>query len=378
MTRHLVGWSRPLRAHPRARGAAPIVIVVLCGVGSLAACSVFRGEPSRKGSLSFSHAKHAKEADCSDCHAGVEKSKGATRGVFIAAKHAACDKCHEQEVKDACEKCHRGIRAGVHFARPDRALRFPHDKHAKAKCAACHPADKEPGGLVPGHATCNTEACHRAAYKAARCEQCHRDLQRYRLKPVTLLAHGPGFARGHGTSARQNVRACAQCHDQTYCADCHAARTAAAPAAVLFPERVDRAFIHRGDYVTRHQVEARADSGTCYKCHGQRGCRACHALNGLATAPDRDLPGKVTRSTHPAGWMTGGSSDHHGRKARQDIARCASCHDQGARSNCVGCHRVGGMGGKPHPRGWDWRSKSSACLSQAACATCHVNGRGCK
>jgi hypothetical protein len=355
-----------------------IGFIALLAAATLWACAVLRGE-SHKGSLIFSHAKHAKEADCADCHGGVEKSTTGTGGQFIPAKHAACDKCHEEEVKSACDKCHRGLRAGVRFARLDRKLKFPHAKHAaKAKCTTCHPADKEPGGLVPGHATCNTAACHRTAYKQARCGQCHSDLQRYRLKPVTLLAHGPGFARAHGPSARQNIRVCVQCHDQNYCADCHAARTAAERASVIFPEQVDRTFIHRGDFLSRHPIEARADGGTCFKCHGQRSCRACHALNGLATAPDRDLPGKVTRSTHPAGWMTPASPEHHGRKARQEISRCASCHDRGARSNCVGCHRVGGMGGSPHPRGWDWRSKSSACRSQTTCTTCHPNGQGCK
>jgi hypothetical protein len=356
-------------------------LLLLALVAALAlglwACSVWRGEPS-KGRLIFPHAQHVKEADCADCHAGVEKSRTATAGKFIAGGHGACDKCHEEEVKARCDKCHRGARSGIRLSRPDRGLSFSHAAHTKTPCKSCHLEGKEPGALVPGHATCNTASCHRAAYKASRCGSCHRDLQRYRLKPVTALKHGPGFATAHGGMARQNIRSCAQCHDQSYCAECHAARTAAATPSILFPEKVDRGFIHRGDYLTRHALEARADQGTCFKCHGQRGCRACHALNGLAAPPDTQRPGGVTRRQHPGGWMTAGSGEHHGRKARQDIARCASCHDRGAQSNCVGCHRVGGSGGSPHPRGWSWRNKSSVCASTAVCATCHPAGRGCR
>ena len=144
-----------------------------------------------------------------------------------------------------------------------------------------------------------------------------------------------------------------------------------------FPEKVSARFIHRGDYLTRHAVEARSDPASCRKCHGQRTCRSCHALNGLSAPPDKALAGGATRNPHPAGWMVPGGDDFHGHKARRDINSCASCHDRGSASNCVSCHKVGGMGGSPHPTGWSWQDKSGQCASNPMCATCHSGGLGC-
>jgi hypothetical protein len=61
------------------------------------------------------------------------------------------------------------------------------------------------------------------------------------------------------------------------------------------------------------------------------------------------------------------TSNEHGRAARRDIASCAACHDQGAASNCVRCHKVGAFGGSPHPPGW----RSSQPTTAESCAICH-------
>lgn len=343
------------------------------------ACSLIRGTEGNKGRILFSHAKHVAQADCADCHGGVAKSSGPTGGQFIPAGHPGCANCHEDEVKNKCEMCHQGAREGIRFRRAERGLRFSHAAHlTKTKeCTSCHPKEKEEGALVPGHHTCNEAACHASTFKRLACGQCHKDLQRYGAKPTAFLTHGPDFSRAHGPSAKQAVAVCAQCHDQTFCADCHA-RTAMDRPSILFPEKVDRGFIHRGDYLTRHMIEAQADPASCMKCHGQRHCRACHALNGLAPTVSEGLPGGQTRAHHPAGWTAAGSPEHHGRRARQDIRRCASCHDRGTQSNCLGCHRVGGAGGSPHPPGWSWRDKTAQCRNSTMCAACHPGGQGCR
>jgi hypothetical protein len=359
-----------------------IWLALLACLGAMAfwTCARFRGE-SHKGSLIFPHRKHVEQADCSDCHKGVERSSGSTCGAFIPRKHEGCATCHEEDVKSNCERCHRGARDGIQFPRIDRRLNFSHAAHGSRvkTCQACHPNEHRGSAFIPGHGTCNSSDCHRSEYKATRCAKCHQDLQRYQIKPGRgILAHGPGFDRAHGVQARQSVKTCAQCHDQTFCAECHAAKTSAAKPSIVFPEKVDARFIHRGDFLSRHFIEARADGGACLKCHGQYHCRACHALNGLAVSPDTNLRGRITRSAHPAGWTKPGDPQHHGRQARQDIARCASCHDRGAQSNCVSCHRVGGIGGSPHPRGWGWANKSMECRTAGSCASCHPGGQGCR
>ena len=347
--------------------AAPLLLLA-------GGCRVFRADSDR-GEIIFSHGDHQEQGDCSDCHEGVETSTGATNGTFIPAKKT-CANCHDEDIKK-CKMCHRGAKDGIRLRRVQRKLRFSHKAHAarvKQGCQSCHAKSKNGGAVIPGHATC--DSCHKKSRRTLDCQKCHEDLTRYR-KPVSGLDHGPGFAKNHGTQARQNIRACTQCHDQTYCADCHAG-TSPMKASLRFPERVTRQFIHRGDFLTRHVVEARSDPSGCRKCHGQRHCRSCHALNGLSAGISTGKRAGRSGAAHPAGWMTTGSSAFHGHQARRDIARCASCHDRGAASNCVGCHRVGGMGGSPHPPGWGWRDKSVQCRNSSMCATCHAGGRGCK
>ncbi len=358
---------------------APVALLAFTvGVGG--ACNRSKGATTGTGQIIFSHSRHLAQGECADCHPGVAEAGPGTEGRFIPGK-PKCGECHEEVEGGKCAMCHRGAREGVALKRVDRKLRFPHAGAAhKAKgCAHCHPADKSGGATLPGHDTCNAAGCHRQTFQTQDCARCHQDLTRFVRANKTLpqLGHGPGFARAHGIQARQNVRACLGCHDQTFCADCHSAG-AMAKASVTFPEKIERRFIHRGDYVGRHMVEARSDPQSCRKCHGPQHCRSCHALNGLAQATPNSAAAGRAGSTHPAGWMTAGAGSFHGRAARQDISRCASCHDRGAASNCVGCHRVGGTGGNPHPTGWSWRDKAGQCRNVSMCATCHEGGRGCR
>ena len=54
-----------------------------------------------------------------------------------------------------------------------------------------------------------------------------------------------------------------------------------------------------------------------------------------------------------------------------NIAQCATCHDQGRNSNCVSCHKVGGMGGNPHPPGFVDQHPREEINSNNMCRACH-------
>jgi hypothetical protein len=123
--------------------------------------------------------------------------------------------------------------------------------------------------------------------------------------------------------------------------------------------------MHRGDFLGRHSVEVAADPASCRRCHGQSFCDSCHQAEGLTAQA------KNPRDPHPAGWSIPGSRDFHGPAARRDIASCAACHDQGARSNCVDCHRVGGIGGNPHPPGFTQRHDRAEIRRTGMCLYCH-------
>jgi hypothetical protein len=132
------------------------------------------------------------------------------------------------------------------------------------------------------------------------------------------------------------------------------------------PDRVDRDFIHRNDFLSRHAVEAAADPPLCRRCHGTSFCESCHEGQGLTPGAARP------RNPHPAGWALPGSAQFHGTEARRDIAACASCHDQGAASICVDCHKVGGIGGDPHPAGFAARHPREEIAQNGMCAACHL------
>ncbi|MCK5795996.1 MAG: cytochrome c3 family protein, partial [Deltaproteobacteria bacterium] len=333
-------------------------------------------------SLIFDHAAHVENADCSDCHDGIDKSTTSTGGTFIGkGDHGGCAACHEDETKDKkkCEMCHqKGTPKKIKLTRVNRMIHFSHKKHeaifakraaklvadakaqgkkdfkAPSSCKHCHKAaytNKLAGMPMLGKMAVCTDACHKQDLSDQTCTKCHTKLQRQRLAAVAQLGHRDSFLRRHGTAARNSGR-CAQCHDQTYCADCHA-RTAAMPLSIRYPEKVNASFIHRGDFLGRHAVQARAQPATCKKCHGNQYCTSCHEMRGVV----RRLPQRLSqaaRKVHAAQWMTPGQPGFHGRKARRNAARCASCHDQGAASNCVRCHKVGALGGNPHPRSFKW------------------------
>ena len=56
-----------------------------------------------------------------------------------------------------------------------------------------------------------------------------------------------------------------------------------------------------------------------------------------------------------------------GRSHGRDIVACAGCHEAGPATNCIRCHKVGGYGGNPHPRGW----KSARGVDSEMCRYCH-------
>jgi hypothetical protein len=241
-----------------------------------------------------------------------------------------------------------------------------HIERTKEKCETCHKSLPNPlrtSDGAPPMSACLSCHEHKKEFAASKCDGCHVDLRRYALKPTTFFSHQGNFVKEHGRAARAAADSCATCHEQTFCKECHF-ETVAARIEFLLPERVDRDFIHRNDFLGRHQVEAAADPVMCRRCHGQSFCDDCHRAQNLTPF------GTDPRNPHPIGWSFPGSPNFHGPAARRDIVRCAACHDQGARSICVDCHKVGGIGGNPHPPGWN-RSRNEI-QSNGMCLTCHI------
>src|SRR4029453_5047330 len=115
---------------------------------------------------------------------------------------------------------------------------------------------------------------------------------------------------------------------------------------------------------------SRAQPGLCITCHSEASCQECHTRERVGARSG------AGGSPHAPGWMGGGGGGGgrggggHGTAARVDRVSCAGCHGGAGEQLCVGCHKVGGPGGTPHPSG----GSSPPPLSALPCRMCHTTG----
>jgi len=253
---------------------------------------------------------------------------------------------------------------------PERAtgeIHFDHTSHLRlgqiqGQCVPCHAGVVKGGSRLPPMKECFSCHEHEEQWERGECAPCHDRKELSHSLPRTFLKHEGNFARHHGDLAARDGRLCQSCHEQTDCDDCHDV-TQNMSVERRRPENVDRNFVHRGDFLVRHAIEAQSEPSRCVRCHEPSTCDACHVERGVS---GNRLD---ARNPHPLGWVGNdpGAQSLHGREARRDILLCASCHDQGPATNCIRCHRVGGYGGNPHPGGW----KSGRSTGEEMCRYCH-------
>ncbi len=308
-------------------------------------------------------------ATCMTCHAGVRESNDKAFPTV-----ARCASCHASGATPEGDSVTvKGIRyAGPSAASPavqaSRAIVFSHKSHMpragiREQCMKCHagaPDDGKSAAMYPPMEKCLT--CHDQGFAVGDCRRCHQAGDLTRLRPESFLRHDAAFFRDHGVKATQNQKVCAQCHSQNWCNDCHdPSQTMTFEARN--PDAFQREMVHRGDFVTRHSIEARSAVATCQRCHQPSFCDSCHVRRGVSGGA------QGARNPHPVGWVGRNASgpNFHGAAAKRDIVTCAACHDQGPATNCILCHRVGAAGGNPHPSGWS----SSRSSQSAMCRYCH-------
>lgn len=351
----------------------PLKWLIVGGVALTTACATLAtvfGQPAEK--IKVPHQKHTEnDVECLTCHEDIFDVEVLGKSTFPA--ESKCLECHREWKDDGkCGMCHtRTADPGTYPSRGEPELVLSHQKHLAMeeideKCDVCHKVLPEPTRLdtpSPPMAVCTDCHRHGEQFAAGTCEPCHTDLSRYPLRPVTAFSHRGNYLQEHAQDARARANACSTCHEQRFCADCHT-QTVANRIEELVPERIDRAYIHRGDYQSRHMFEARADGALCMRCHGTTFCSDCHAQRGLTAGGTR--PG----NPHPPGYADpNNEGGFHGTDARMNVVSCAGCHDQGASSNCVECHRVGAFGGNPHPP--SWRGRTEEIDRNAMCLYCH-------
>lgn len=279
--------------------------------------------------------------------------------------------CHAEEKENGkCAMCHTSAKTAEKWPQRVPTQNFNHVAHlerTQEDCTKCHKQLPEP---KKEHAGVTMGAClncheHKVEFQAGRCDRCHVNLPAERLKPLENFSHQGNFVMEHRFAARSSADSCMVCHTQSQCVACHNA-TPPVRLELQQPMAVQRNLIHRNDFVSRHSLEAQADPAQCYRCHGNSFCVDCHKVQNLSPAGDNP------RNPHPTrGFVQRGTADFHGDQARQDVQRCAACHDQGPQTNCINCHRVGGPGGNPHPTGWTMDHSRQDIRLNGMCQYCH-------
>ncbi len=339
-----------------------LLLVVVLGAAVLAACSDPR--PAR-----FPHRTHLAEVACG------KPGQPSCLNCNSCHTASAVDRAHHLPSKTQCDRCHHDDEGDVERvlavlpAQPYGSITFDHSKHLampelRGQCVPCHAGvveDEKP--LLPPMSTCLGCHQHRDEWNAGTCVPCHEQEDLVKLMPATFLRHDGDFARRHGEYVPHEGKLCQACHGQSDCDDCHDT-SQVMRVELRHPDELERHFVHRADFLTRHALEASASPTRCLACHEVSSCDGCHAARGVSAGL------LMGRSPHPPGWVGNDTRLHsqHGIEARRDILACAGCHDQGPATNCIRCHKVGGYGGNPHPPG---TFRTSRGVFDGMCRYCH-------
>ena len=338
-----------------------LLLLTWLTLGGLAACATMAPAPR------FPHKTHllSEGTNCLTCHKGVLEAT--TSGAANLPGYPVCARCHGDQAGP--QKKYRFDPAVTFAASPERRrIVFSHQAHAertRGQCVRCHrdvQVDVPTPGILPSMQAC-LEGCHQRDYDMLVCTRCHRAEDLPHLRPVTDIPHGVDYVPRHMTDAARSPRLCSTCHQTSWCTSCHDTSTGLR-ADIQRLDDVNRDYSHRGDFITRHPIEARQNPTRCMRCHQPSSCDSCHVRNHVSG----NVAGGV--SPHPLGWVGDASgADFHGRVARRRIVECAACHDQGPATNCIRCHKVGAYGGNPHPSGWgDDQSRARTDM----CQYCHA------
>ena len=340
-----------------------LIVAALCAA-SCAGILGLRG-PMRRP---FEHRGHVVQGvGCLACHNGVERS-GDDSPLHLPDEQR-CRECHTTpHDQRPCLGCHGSQFGAIELQQARDHLRFAHDVHVAAvdgNCMRCHDGIARPNAerLRPTLATCIGCHEHRDRFAMRDCQSCHTNLARELRPPPSHMVHGDDFLPRHAAAAVAAEELCASCHRDRFCASCHGATVPALPESIGFDDPF-AAGMHRAGFRARHAEASRAEPGLCITCHTEQSCRDCHSEREVS-AP----VGVSRQSPHPAGWVgIGPGQNQHGPAARRDPVACASCHGGAGEMLCVDCHRVGGVGGSPHPPGWSSRKD----MREVPCRACHV------
>ncbi len=226
------------------------------------------------------------------------------------------------------------------------------------------------------------------------CNECHAANN---VEPT----HGSFWVQEHRLVKDKLPSNCRDCHQQSYCMDCHYGGGIDRDLHVSTsgPDYMPKS--HRTDFREIHPIKAREDPRACYRCHNAKAfCEECHSKfrpDQLAMVSHRrqfrdvniDSIGPVhagftdlnnvnpalCQTCHISGVLSQQHwSSEHAKEARRNLASCQTCHPDG--DVCMTCHSaMAGLMINPHPRSWDSiKGRMKSVSDSRTCLKCHAPG----
>ena len=190
----------------------------------------------------------------------------------------------------------------------------------------------------------------------AECRDCHSG-------SGVMNNHGPFFVKEHRLLAQRASNNCADCHQQSFCLDCHKGggiepdlQRSPSWQGEFMPKS------HRSDFISLHPIKATDNPQNCYRCHQSNFCSDCHSKSRKGSMNIKSHRKAGTSQIFE--W----NSDH-AAEARRNLQSCEACHPDA--DVCIQCHSSGKV--NPHPRNWrDIKDRYRDESNGRTCRKCHI------
>jgi hypothetical protein len=156
--------------------------------------------------------------------------------------------------------------------------------------------------------------------------------------------HGAFFMNEHRLLAQKASSNCADCHQQSFCLDCHNGGNIETDLRKSLSRRGESMpKTHRSDFISIHPVKAADNLQTCNRCHEPKFCSDCHTRQIQRNRPGMSIQRFDARSNHipvfdSPGVLNAGWVSYHSGQARRNLQSCQGCHPQKADCTNFLCH----------------------------------------
>jgi hypothetical protein len=208
--------------------------------------------------LKFTHANHlARNLACTNCH-DMEGVGLATRDQ-LPQMEFCLERCHDgKKAPKTCTTCHLA-EVGVVDTTFEQGAMIPQNHGGDFTRNHARDATRDAGYC---------ESCHRESD----CADCHTGV----VKPDDF--HPLDYIEIHEVDARRNDPDCSTCHrQQTFCVGCHE-RSGIGTRDTDYDQDDPTSRFHPEDWVdVGHARQARANLNACASCHREDDCLECHS-----------------------------------------------------------------------------------------------------